>query len=103
MLLISHLIPTATTVPPSALLGPLLLIILRTSCISFQRAISTASRDLRACKMVRLHEICSVRLFCLLMSKPGAYKAWALQLPSLTVVPGFPVLIQGAASNDPQK
>jgi hypothetical protein len=42
-------------------------------------------------------------LFCLLTGKSGSYKAWALQLPSLTVVSGFPVLIQGAASNDHQK
>jgi hypothetical protein len=47
--------------------------------------------------------IYSVRLFCWLMGRLGSYKAWALQLPSLTVVPGFPVLIQGASSNDHQK
>ncbi|KAH8747273.1 hypothetical protein BGZ57DRAFT_971336 [Hyaloscypha finlandica] len=33
----------------------------------------------------------------------GAYKMWALHIPDLTVVPGYPVLIQGPASNDPAK
>ncbi|PMD49844.1 uncharacterized protein K444DRAFT_711847 [Hyaloscypha bicolor E] len=33
----------------------------------------------------------------------GAYKMWALHIPDLTVVPGYPVLIQGPASNDPTK
>ena len=28
---------------------------------------------------------------------------WALHIPDLTVVPGYPVLIQGPASNDPTK
>jgi hypothetical protein len=38
-----------------------------------------------------------------LLTKIGAYKAWALHLPDLAVVPGFPTLIQGPASNDPTK
>ncbi|KAF8865173.1 hypothetical protein BDZ45DRAFT_736811 [Acephala macrosclerotiorum] len=33
----------------------------------------------------------------------GAYKMWALNIPSLTIVPQFPVLIQGPASNDPSR
>ncbi|KUJ15855.1 uncharacterized protein LY89DRAFT_670394 [Mollisia scopiformis] len=33
----------------------------------------------------------------------GAYKFWALNVPSLTIVPGYPVLIKGPASNDPQR
>jgi hypothetical protein len=38
-----------------------------------------------------------------LLTKVGAYKAWALHLPDLAVVPGFPTLIQGPASNDATK
>jgi hypothetical protein len=38
-----------------------------------------------------------------LLTKIGAYKAWALHLPDLAVVPGFPTLIQGPASNDATK
>ncbi|CZR60561.1 uncharacterized protein PAC_10457 [Phialocephala subalpina] len=33
----------------------------------------------------------------------GSYKMWALNLPSLTIIPQFPVLIQGPASNDPSR
>jgi hypothetical protein len=33
----------------------------------------------------------------------GVYKLWALSIPSLETVPGFPVTVQGPSSNDPTR
>jgi hypothetical protein len=70
-------------------------------CTSSRKAISTVFQNRKALAMVWQH------IFPLwhigLLTKIGAYKAWALHLPDLAVVPGIPTLIQGPASNDPTK
>lgn len=33
----------------------------------------------------------------------GVYKLWALEIPSLAIVPGFPVEVTGPATNDPRR
>jgi len=39
----------------------------------------------------------------MLTQKIGVYKIWALNIPSLTSVSGFPIAIEGPADNDPRR
>ena len=39
----------------------------------------------------------------MLTQKIGVYKIWALNIPSLTNVSGFPIAIEGPADNDPRR
>jgi hypothetical protein len=70
-------------------------------CTSLPKAISTVFQDPKALAMVWQHN--PLFWHIVLLTTIGAYKAWALHLPDLAVVPGFPTLIQGPASNDPTK
>lgn len=57
-------------------------------------------RDPKGLKTVG--ESCTERISAL-TSRSGVYKMWALKIPSLASVSGFPVAITGPASNDPTR